>query len=114
MIVLAFFSLGVGLLISTIAVYFPDVAEMYQIVLAAWMYLTPIIYPEEVLPDAYRFLITTMNPMYHLVKLYRLPIYYGRFPDLHELLPALAITALVLIAGWWIFSEKSDEFAYRI
>ena len=45
------FSLGLGLLISTSAVYFPDVAEMYQIVLSAWFYLTPIIYPIEALPE---------------------------------------------------------------
>ena len=32
------------------AVYFPDVAEMYQIFLTAWMYLTPIFYPESILP----------------------------------------------------------------
>jgi len=51
MFLLAAFSLGVGLLLSTIAVYFPDVAEMYQIFLTAWMYLTPIFYPESILPE---------------------------------------------------------------
>jgi ABC-type polysaccharide/polyol phosphate export permease len=40
-ILLACFALGVGLLISTIAVYFPDVSEMYQIILIGWLYLTP-------------------------------------------------------------------------
>jgi ABC-2 type transport system permease protein len=44
------FSLGVGLIISTVAIHFPDVAEMYHIVLTAWMYLTPIIYPEKNYP----------------------------------------------------------------
>ncbi len=41
------------LAISTLAVYFPDVAEMYQIVLTAWMYLTPIIIPETIIPAKY-------------------------------------------------------------
>ncbi len=45
-LLLAGFALGMGLLISALAVYFPDVVEMYQIVLTAWFYLTPIIYPE--------------------------------------------------------------------
>ncbi|MBI3998904.1 MAG: ABC transporter permease, partial [Armatimonadetes bacterium] len=53
-LLLAMFALGVGLLVSTLAVYFPDVAEMYQVGLLAWMYLTPIIYPEEIIPEAYR------------------------------------------------------------
>jgi ABC-type polysaccharide/polyol phosphate export permease len=114
MLLLACFSLGVGLLISTVAVYFPDVSEMYQIVLTGWMYLTPIIYPEEALPERLRLLIITLNPMHHLVKLYRLPIYYGRFPSWAEFLPAVILSLFMLGLGWWIFSKKSDEFAYRI
>lgn len=114
LLLLAFFALGVGLLISTLAVYFPDVVEMYQIILIAWMYLTPIIYPIEVLPEPVRFLITHFNPMYYLVELYRMPVYYGRFPTWAELIPAVLISISLLITGWWLFSKKSDEFAYRI
>lgn len=114
MLILAAFSLGVGLLISTIAVYFPDVAEMYQIVLTAWMYLTPIIYPAEILPQAYRVWITGLNPMYYMVRLYRLSVYDGRFPSIAELLPAVLIAGLMLGLGWWVFSRKSDEFSYHI
>jgi ABC-2 type transport system permease protein len=113
-LVLAAFALGVGLLISTWAVYFPDIAEMYQIVLSAWMFLTPIMYPEDILPQAYRAYITTLNPMYHLVRLFRIPIYYARLPTLTEFLIPLAIAITVLIIGWVIFANKSDEFAYRI
>ena len=113
-LLLAGFALGVGLLISTLAIYFPDVAEMYQIILTAWMYLTPIIYPIAVLPVPVRFLITHLNPMYYLVELYRMPVYYGRFPTWTELLPAVLISAVTLVAGWWVFARKSDEFAYRI
>lgn len=114
LLLLTAFSLGMGLLISTIAVYFPDVSEMYQIVLTAWMYLTPIIYPEEVLPESYRFLITMLNPLYHLVRLFRLPLLEGRLPTWGELVPVTLIAAFVLAAGWWLFSKKSDEFAYRV
>lgn len=111
---LAAFSLGLGLLISTVAAYFPDVSEMYQILLAAWFYLTPVIFPTEILPEAYSFWITNLNPMYHLVNLYRIPTYYGRFPTLWELIPGFLISSLMLTIGWWVFSNKSDELAYRI
>jgi len=113
-ILLAFFSLGVGLLISTMSVYYPDVAEMYQIILNAWLYLTPIIYPVDILPEAYRYWITNLNPMFHMVRLFRIPIYYGRLPFWNELWPALIISICTLFIGWYIFSNKSDEFAYRI
>ena len=114
MLLLALFSLGLGLLISTLAVYFPDVAEMYQILLMAWMYLTPIIYPEEILPQALLTWIARLNPMFHLVKLYRLPILEGRLPTPEEFLWPLVIGVVMFGVGWWVFSLKSDEFAYRI
>lgn len=114
LLILAFFALGVGLLISTLAVYFPDIAEMYQIVLIAWMFLTPVMYPETILPLAYRTYITMLNPMYHLVKLFRIPLYYGRLPTWFELLVPLTFSLIVLIIGWYVFVRKSDEFAYRI
>ncbi len=113
-LILAAFALGVGLLISTWAVYFPDIAEMYQIVVTAWMFLTPVMYPETILPEAYRSYITILNPMYHLVKLFRIPIYYGRLPSLPELLVPLGIALVVLALGWTVFTLKSDEFAYRV
>lgn len=113
-LLLAAFSLGVGLILSTLAVYFPDVAEMYQILLTAWMYLTPVIYPEEILPETYRLLITRLNPMYYLVKLFRLSLYNGEMPALADWLPAVVISFIVLVAGWIIFARKSDEFAYRV
>jgi len=113
-LILCAFALGVGLLISTWAVYFPDITEMYQILLTAWMFLTPIMYPEEFLPQAYRVYITSLNPMYHMVKLFRIPIYFGRLPTLMEFLIPLSIAVVVLVIGWVVFARKSDEFAYRI
>jgi len=113
-LVLVAFSLGVGLLLSTLAVYFPDISEMYQIVLLAWMFLTPVMYPETILPDAYRFYITNLNPLYHIMKLFRIPLYYGRFPTPAEFLIPLGIASVVVVVGWIVFARKSDEFAYRI
>ena len=112
-LLLASFTLGLGLMISTVAVYFPDVAEMYQIILIAWMYLTPIIYPETAIPQKYQ-LILHLNPLYYLVKLWRVPLYDGRWPIWNEVWPAMLIAFGMLLAGWLIFTSKSDEFAYRV
>jgi ABC-type polysaccharide/polyol phosphate export permease len=113
LLLIACFTLGLGLAISTLAVYFPDVVEMYQVILLAWMYLTPIIYPETVIPAKYQLLLH-LNPMYYLVKLWRLPLYDGRWPTWGEFWPAAAIAIGMLLVGWFFFTSKSDEFAYRI
>ncbi len=113
-LLLAVFALGLGLLVSSLAVYFPDVAEMYQIVLLAWMYLTPIIYPEDVVPAAYRWWMFNLNPMYHLVQVFRQPLYDGHWPSLTRLALAAAIALVTFAIGWTVFTRRADEFAYRI
>jgi ABC-2 type transport system permease protein len=114
MLLLALFSLGVGLALSALAAYFPDVSEMYQIILTAWMYLTPIIYPEDVVPEAYRWWLFNLNPMYHLVKLFRLPLYYGLTPSLERWAAATVVAVGTFLIGWFLFTSRSDELAYRV
>lgn len=113
-ILLAMFTLGLGLIISSFAVYFPDVAEMYQIVLLAWMYLTPIIYPPEILPELAQKIVPIVNPMYWLVELFRAPIYEGIVPGWSAIWPSLVVCIVILIFGWWFFCKRADEMAYRI
>jgi ABC-type polysaccharide/polyol phosphate export permease len=104
----------VALLFSAWAIYFPDVAEMYEVVLVAWMYLTPIIYPVETIPEAYRFWFFHLNPMYYMVRLFQAPVYEGVFPAA-ELLAGAAVLALcTLLIGWLVFTSRADEFTYRL
>lgn len=112
-VILVCFTLGFGLIISTLGIYFPDVAEMYQIVLSAWFYLTPIVYPESIIPENIRWLFFA-NPMYFMVKLFRLPIREGLIPSLTDIWPAAAWGLGTLIVGWLFFTSKSDEYAYRV
>jgi ABC-type polysaccharide/polyol phosphate export permease len=114
LLLLSCFALGLGLLISTLAVYFPDVSEMYGIALLGWMYLTPVIYPESILPETYRFWVTHLNPMYYMVNMIRTVIYFGQLPAWGDLIPAVVVAAGTLTIGWMIFTRKADEFAYRI
>ena len=111
-LILAFFSLGVGLLLSTYSIYFPDIAEMYTILLTAWMYLSPVIIPEETLGTILNGWLLRLNPLYYLIKLFREIIYEGVFPSFEILIIALGISLTALLIGWIIFTEKSKEFAY--
>jgi ABC-type polysaccharide/polyol phosphate export permease len=113
-LLLLFFSLGFGLLLSLVAMYFPDVAEMYNVALRGWMYLTPIIYPESLLRNAGLDWLLFINPLYHLIKIFRTPINNGQIPTIEELWPAALVSGMMLIIGWLIFTKRSDEFAYRV
>lgn len=113
-LVLTAFALGLSLILSTMTVYFPDVKEMYQIILQAWMYLTPIVYPVDILPKAYRFWILHLNPMYYMISIFRYPIYNGALPPPDVAVPGTLLSLTTLSIGWVYFSKKADEFAYKI
>ena len=113
-LLLAAFSLGIALLFSAWAIYFPDVAEMYQVLLIGWLYLTPIIYPETAIPESYRFWFFHLNPMYYMVEVFRQPVYEGVLPSWQLLAGAAAIAFLTLAVGWTVFASRADEFTYRI
>jgi len=112
-ILTAMFALGVALFLSRVAVYFADVVEMYQILLTAWMYATPIIYPKDIIPEHLRWLFN-LNPMYHLTEIFRAPLYIGWFAGPKTMAAAAGASIFALVFGWWYFAKKADELAYRI
>jgi ABC-type polysaccharide/polyol phosphate export permease len=114
MALLAAFALGFSLIISTFVAFFPDVAEMYPILLTAWMYLTPIIYPERLLANVLDGWLLRLNPIYPLIKVVRLVIFDGLVPDLAEWGLAAAISLGTLLIGWIFFTYKSKSFSYHV
>jgi ABC-type polysaccharide/polyol phosphate export permease len=113
MALLAAFCLGVTLLMSTLAVFFADVVDMFTLILQSWFFLTPIMYPLDILPAQYQGLMA-LNPMYHLVELFRAPILTGELPSLAHFLWGAGWAGGMLLVGWWTITRKAKEFAYRL
>jgi ABC-type polysaccharide/polyol phosphate export permease len=113
LLILAMFTLGVTLVISTLAVFFVDVIDMYGILLSAWFYLTPIIYPAEIVPEKFA-LFLRLNPLSFMVDLFRYIIFKGTLPPPDLWLISATLGFGTMLLGWYIFTKKSDEFAYRI
>ncbi|MCI0854996.1 MAG: ABC transporter permease [Chloroflexi bacterium] len=112
-VLLGLFSLGVGLAVSAAAVYFPDVLPTYEILLMAWMYLTPVIYPAELLPESVQNLLR-FNPLFHLIQPFRAILVEGRTPSVESLLVSSSFALSSLLVGWWLFTRKARDFAYRL
>jgi ABC-type polysaccharide/polyol phosphate export permease len=112
-LLLTAFVFGVSLLVSSIAVLYTDFVEFYQVMVQALFFLTPIMYPEEILP-AWALPLMRLNPMYSLVEMFRLPVYYGRFPDVATTVSATVTSAAFLLVGWVAFTRRADELPYRI
>ena len=97
-LILAVFTLGLALLLSTASVFFNDSIDIYQIVVQAGFFLTPIMYPPSVLPEALSGWMV-LNPFFLMIELFRTPIYASAVPDL-GLIAAAAALALRHSAGW--------------
>ena len=111
-LLLTFFVVGMSLLVATITTYLNDFSQIWSVILTLWMYLTPLFYPETIIPDEF-IVAFRLNPMYIFVTLFRDPVLYQKIPD-----PVLWINGSlygfgVLILGWWIFTKHSNDFAYR-
>lgn len=110
---LAAFTLGVSLLLSTAVAYFADVAEMYRVVQLVWLFLTPIFYPLEVLPENVRAWLW-LNPLIPILETFRAPLVTGDWPPLAPAIQAAGLAAVFLVAGWLLFAHKTDDLVYRV
>jgi ABC-2 type transport system permease protein len=107
------FALGVSLFLSTIAVRFPDVVDMYQVLLSALFFLTPIIYPKSIVPEHWHW-IFNVNPIYHLVEAFRAPI-YASWPAGPNTILAAGVAAFgALVVGWTFFASRADDVPYHL
>jgi ABC-type polysaccharide/polyol phosphate export permease len=112
LIILGLFTFGATLALSALAVFFADIREMYQAALPALLYLTPVIYPIEIIPDRFRLLLK-LNPLAYVLEVVRDPIYYGILPAPRTLALAIAMSLGSLAIGWMIFRHLAPRFHGR-
>lgn len=109
----ALFAVGIGLAVATVGAFFHDFKVTYSILLTAWLYATPIIYPLDIVPEQYK-PIFKLNPMLHLVDLFRAPVYLAEFPSLQSWLLATTLALSSASFGWWIFTRSRRVFEYQV
>ena len=104
------FALGAAWLIASLGVFLRDIAQGVTLLLMAWMYLTPIIYPESLVPEQFRTFID-LNPFTSLVRSYRHIFLDGTAPDWRGLAYFTAFALLIFLFGYWWFARTRKSFA---
>jgi ABC-type polysaccharide/polyol phosphate export permease len=108
-------SLGIGLGLSALNVFFRDLQQVVEIVILPWLFLTPVFYPPEFIADpTARLWLLALNPMAGLVTHYRQVLYVGAGPDLALLGVTALEGVLALAVGALIFYRLSPAFAEEI
>jgi lipopolysaccharide transport system permease protein len=106
----ALFVMGASWFVASLGVFLRDTGQIVSLVLVAWFFLTPIIYPEQVVPERYRRL-ASLNPFAPLVGSYRRIVLEGSPPDWGGLAYFAAVALAVFLAGWWWFAKTRKNFA---
>ena len=113
MVLAACFALGLSLLLAPLSVMFADIVPMYQVLLTIWLYLTPVMYPRDMVPQAYAGLVDA-NPMTYFVEAFRAPIYSGALPAAGVVGLAAAAALTCLLLGWIVFDRYGDRVVYYL
>ena len=103
-------TLGAAWLVASLGVFLRDTGQAITLVLIAWMYLTPIIYPETIIPEHYRRYINA-NPFTPLVRSYRRILIEGAPPDWAGLAYFTLFALIIFIFGYWWFAKTRRNFA---
>lgn len=106
-------ALGIAMLTSALTVYFRDLEYILGIVAMCWMYLTPILYEIEIIPEEYRNLIY-FNPMTGVILCYRNILYDRQLPDFHNIALALGMGVLFLLIGFGVFGKLQKRFVEEL
>ena len=101
---------GAAWLVASFGVFVRDMVQGVALVLMAWMYLTPIIYPESLVPESYRRVIN-LNPFTPLIRNYRRIILDGAGPDWQGLAYFLVFALIIFLFGYWWFARTRKSFA---
>jgi ABC-type polysaccharide/polyol phosphate export permease len=117
------FSLGIGLVLSTLHVFYRDTQLVMEVVMLAWFFLTPVFYRAAQLPATYMVggvelpvqrILYILNPMASLINVYRDLLYNGYRTDI-DFFIRTALTALLALGfGYWFFTRYSDRFGEEV
>jgi lipopolysaccharide transport system permease protein len=103
-------TIGLGWLMASLGVFIRDMAQVNQLLLQTMMYLTPILYPENLIPPNYRWLVD-WNPIAPLIRSYRRTLLEGQLPDWRGLGFTLAFALICFGFGYWWFERTKKAFA---
>jgi lipopolysaccharide transport system permease protein len=123
MVLLALFAAGLALMLSIANVHFRDTQYFITIALQMWMYLTPIIYPASMVETKSAELgglagtritvadIFHLNPMEHIINLFRTLMYDNRMPDLSDWIWSVSAATVSIVLGLMVFRRHERGLA---
>ncbi len=108
------FCVGLGLFLAQANVFFRDIQYIYNAITTAWMYVTPIFYDLDMLPENLQWIIKHLNPMYFYVGQFRDLVWAGKLPGPTIVTAGCASAVIMLIIGIFTFMRSKEKFILYI
>jgi len=103
------FSLGFGMLLATLMVFFRDIQFLWSVVVQIWQYATPIFYPASIVPEKYQFILK-LNPLYHFIGNLRKCLIDGVSPEPISYVYCFVFALGMFMFGSYVFKKSQDKF----
>ncbi|MBR4609662.1 MAG: ABC transporter permease, partial [Erysipelotrichaceae bacterium] len=110
LVCLIVFSLGIGLFLSVLMVFFRDIQFLWTVLIQIWQYATPIFYPAEIVPEKYRFILR-FNPLYHFIGNARTCLIDGISPEPRAYIFCFIFALVSILIGSFTFKKTQGKFA---
>jgi len=102
--------LGISWFFAALGVYLRDLAQVLPVVATILLFMAPVFYPVEALPEAYRHYLY-LNPLTYVITELRAMVLSGALPDWYPLLKFSVAAAVTALVGWFTFRRAQPGFA---
>lgn len=106
--ILVCFAIGLGISLGVLNVFFRDVGQFFGIFLQFWFWLTPIVYPPNVLPPMIRE-VMVLNPMAPLMASFQTILVQGQWPQWGALIYPAILAVLLCLQGMHLFRRHAAD-----
>lgn len=120
-LILLAFSLGVGMFLATVSVFFRDMENIYDVITTLLFYVTPIVYNIESLKiatEGIQRLVFKLNPLYGIIGMFRAAVIWGNdfthYWDMNLMWYSIACAVIALVVGFAVFYKNQDKFILHI
>lgn len=107
------FNCGLALAFAALTVYFRDTSSFLPYMLRIWLYLSPVLWRLDTVPEALRPLLFA-NPLTPLLTAWQQILLDGRWPEARLLLTMTGWAVASLVVGALFFLSREREFAVRL
>lgn len=107
---LVLMTMGIAWMLAAVGVFFRDIGQITAVLTTILLFLSPVFYPINAMPDPYRSWIA-YNPLTFIIEQTRSVLLLDRAPDWAGIAQYSLVALVVAALGFWMFQKMRRGFA---